>query len=347
VVFAAGVMDGAFEQPGVFRWEPGEQRVAPVAVPGMRAADQQTIQQVFRTAPPVINDRGEIAFQGGVQAADGRVAFGLYVMDAQGSLQPVALLGQALPDGSALAAIPQVHLNHGGVVAYLARFADGREAYYLWEGEAGQLAGPIAAVGSEALPGAPISAIEALVLNPVTTGGLVQVRLHGPFGPRALYRFTVSRAAPADPLVVALEPLVAPGLPLPGGGIAAQMATFGEGLLPRRPLLLPDAGLLAGLLQDPLRERGLMDRLSLGYLDSLDDGATAAYRVGGAGRLSLLLKRGTVTPAGTVREVMIRPQTAGGIGFNSRGQVALTAWLERAAGGVREAILLLTPSEPL
>jgi hypothetical protein len=74
----------------------------------------------------------------------------------------------------------------------------------------------------------------------------------------------------------------------------------------------------------------------------LTGGATAAYLMNPDGKLSLILKSGTVSSMGTITNVGEGAGLSSGIALNSSGQVALAAQIEVQP----DTLFLLTPPAP-
>jgi hypothetical protein len=78
------------------------------------------------------------------------------------------------------------------------------------------------------------------------------------------------------------------------------------------------------------------------FLARLEGSATAAYLMEPDGKLSLILKSGTVTSLGKLVDVGQGTGKSQGVGLNNKGQVVLTL---RVSGGV-DTVALLTPAAP-
>jgi hypothetical protein len=118
-----------------------------------------------------------------------------------------------------------------------------------------------------------------------------------------------------------LTPVAVPGQPMPGGGQLRSLGDVHTG--GGQPVVFGvSAANAAG---------------QYAFVATLDDGATAAYRIDADGTLSLILKSGTTTDLGQITRV-----GPGGIAINSQGQVALPVTIDAGP----EAIALLTPVTP-
>lgn len=79
------------------------------------------------------------------------------------------------------------------------------------------------------------------------------------------------------------------------------------------------------------------------FIARLEDGSTAAYTVDLDGKLTLILKSGTVVPGlGTITSVGAANGGGNDIGLNAQGQVVLIASIDSGP----KSLLLLTPAAP-
>jgi hypothetical protein len=309
VVFAAARLHNG-NPLGTFLWDSQTGKVTAVALKGMPA-----VQNLTYTEPagfsPVINNRNEIAFPAVVKDPAGPSGPGLFFLARDGQLLPVALPGERLPDGGKISlnlfSIPS--LNDAALVAFLARRpGDKQDSAYVWE--MGTIS-PVATVGTAAAGGGKITAISSVLLNSQNRNVLVAAGIDGS-ARHGLYLATAGQ----------LTPVAVPGQEMPGGGRLSTLQNvfpFSEGL---RSFAVSAAN---GAGQHAL-------------LATLEDGATAAYLMDPDGKLSLILKSGTITELGQITKVG-GPSPAG---LNREGQVALVVRID----GGPETIVLLTPVAP-
>jgi hypothetical protein len=290
-----------------FLWDAKAQKVAAVALSGMPAVNGMTFGQTGG-GKPAINNSNEIAFVAQVKDTTGRVlGFGVFFRGRDGDLVPVALPGQALPDGSQITEASSPILNDAGLISFLAgrKGQDGASAY-LWE--KGALM-PIAEVGMAAPgDGTIVDVLNAWVNNRnrnVLLAARVKTATQRAI---SLYLFTEGK----------LIPVLTPGQEMPGGGrLKGLRALFDTFLSISFPNDLGQQAVLVDLTEDG-RNR------------------TGACLLDAEGKLSLILKSGTVTDLGEIAQVLGR--TSIGAGLHNKGQVALTLRI----AGMPSMIALLT-----
>jgi hypothetical protein len=292
---------------GTFLWEYETRKVTPIALHGQPAPNELTFLDADSgEGSPVINDLGEIAFPATFKDGAGRHQQGILFLGRDGKLLLVALSGQEMPDRYKIHFVGFPRINDAGSVAFLSRrIGEDTFSGYLWD--KGPIT-PVAAAGTDSPGGGKLADFYGLWLNHSTRSVLVMSALtRGGVGTRGLYQITNGR----------VTPLVLPGQEMPGGGKLAVINAVSS----------PN------------------DTDQYALLASLGDGATAAYLLDASGKLSLVLKSGTVTDLGAIASLGT-PASAelasGDIALNNRGQVALSA---RIMGGPA-VILLLTPTAP-
>jgi hypothetical protein len=316
VAFAAAAYRGGnLVDLGTFRWDARAQTVTPVARKGMPATSDLT----FETGgyfSPVINNRNEIAFSAFLKNANGeRLDTGVFLARPDGAIVPVAVPGQALPNGLKISYADNPSLNDAGIVA-LRAVGEGEpeEDLYLWPGAAASGGGSLTrlvAAGINAPGGGKLARFSHAWINDRNSNVLVLARLNTETGPAALYLLVDGK----------LMPVAVRGQEMPGGGQLKDL-----------PLDLYDVSSPNRLGQHA-------------FMATLADGATAAYLMDTDGKLSLILKAGDATELGKVtrigRETRPGIVARGGLclGLNSAGQVALPVQID----GGPETIVLLTP----
>jgi hypothetical protein len=257
-----------------------------------------------------------------VKDAAGSLRSGVFYVAPNGSITPVAVPGQTLPNGRKIAAAEDPSINDFDTVAFLAR-PEGETRYsaYSWQqglitpiaspgpGRIGIAADTPAAEGFDAITGVRVSTSYYDVL--------VGARLPGSHN-AGLYRYRLGK----KPLAVAV-----PGKPMPGGGVFQS-------------LLDPQQGLSAVSYPNQLGQHAFLATIAEAGMTR-----TAAYLVDETGNLSLILKSGMMTDIGPVVNVglatrLLSGSGSSGIGLNSKGQVALTMKISDAPN----MIVLLTPT---
>jgi hypothetical protein len=307
---------------GTFRWDAKAQQVIPVALNGSPAAHGLTFVQAGGPHP-VINNRGSIVMVGLVNNAAGYPRSGVFYVAPNGSVTPIAVPDQTLPDGRKIVAAEDPSLNDWGTVAFLAR-PEGETRYraYAWQqGTITPIASP-RSVRIQDTTGTPaVEGFDAITGVRVTTSYrdvLVGARLPGSHK-AGLYRYRVSNKE--------LITVAAPGKPMPGGGVFQS-------------LLDPQQGLSAVSYPNQLGQHAFLATIAEAGITR-----TAAYLADENGKLSLILKSGMMSPIGPVENVGLAPRLlsgsgSSGIGLNSKGQVALTMKIS----DVPNMIVLLTPT---
>jgi hypothetical protein len=306
---------------GTFRWDAKAQQVLPVALNGSPAAHGLTFVQAGGPHP-VINNRGDIVMVGLVKNAAGSVRSGVFYVAPSGSITPVAVPGQTLPDGRTIAAAADPSLNDFGTVAFLAR-AEGETRYSAYSWQQGTIT-PIASpapgrigIAAETPATEGFAAITGVRVTSSYYDVLVGARLPGSQNV-GLYRYRIGK----KPLALAV-----PGQPMPGGGVFQS-------------LLEPQQGLAAVSYSNQLGRHAFL--ATIGEAGRV---RTAAYLVDETGKLSLILKSGMMSDIGPVVNVglatrLLSGSGSSGIGLNSKGQVALTMKISDAPN----MIVLLTPT---
>jgi hypothetical protein len=297
---------------GTFLWDHRTQKVLPIAVKGMAAVEDLTIE-VGGGHVPAINNRDEIVFPALLKAASGKVVgYGTLLREPEGRLLPVVLPGQALPGGEQVRDAFPTSLNDAGAVSFLAtRVGERRQTAnaYLWEKGAITL---LAAVDTDAPAGGKIVDFWGAWVNNGNRDvllGTLQRTLGS--GPLALYRHAGGT----------LTPVAAPGQEMPGGGTFVTVP-------PPWP---------AALVSAP------NDRGQHAFVARISDGGrtrTALYRMEADGRLSLVLKSGMQTDLGEITSVGVGTGGSLGVALNNKGQIAVTV----STTDVRAMIAVLTPA---
>ncbi len=117
---------------GTFQWDSKAGKSTAVTLNGMPAASGLTFSQAG-VPIPAINNRNEIAISAEVKDASGKVlGNGLFFRGQDGSIQPIALPGQAGSDGVSLDSAYYASLSDDGRIAFLARrYGQPRPSAYL------------------------------------------------------------------------------------------------------------------------------------------------------------------------------------------------------------------------
>ena len=313
VVFAAAAVPlGA--ALGTFLRDAKTQTVTAVALKKMPAVNNRTITDPGGFVP-VINNRGEIALAAAI-SGPGESGPGLFLREPDGSLQAVLLPSDALPGGGNAHTdnSPYPSINDQGQVAFLTRAQGNQQnSAYVWE--SGAIA-PVLVVGTD-IPGVgKVHAVSSVMLNNKDRSLLVTAAIEGVNGRHGLYRVAGGRIAP----------VLVPGQATPDGGTfrTVQTATGPNG----EPV---------SLAVSAANEAG-----QHAFIARLEDGDTAAYTVDLDGKLSLILKSGTVTDLGAITSLGAGSSGGNDIGLNAQGQVILIASIDK---GLR-SLLLLTPVSP-
>jgi hypothetical protein len=312
---AAAYHGGNLIDLGTFRWDARAQTVTPVARKGMPATSDLTFETGGYLAP-VINNQNEIAFSAFLKDVEGkRLDTGVFLARPDGAIVPVAVPGQALPNGLKISYADNPSLNDAGVVT-LRAVGEGEpeEDIYLWPGTGETDGGSITllvAAGTAAPDGGKLARFSHAWVNDRNRNVLVLARLNTETGPAGLYLLVDGK----------LMPVAVRGQEMPGGGQLKDL---------------------------PLDQYDVSSPNRLGqhaFMATLADGATAAYLMAADGKLSLILKAGDPTELGKVtrigRETRPGNLARGGfcLGLNSTGQVALPVQIDDGP----ETIVLLTP----
>jgi hypothetical protein len=303
-VFAADLVIGNQSAVGTFRWDAAMGRLSPVVLKGMPAVHDLTFDTDTDVAP-AINNVGDIALAAAVKHTAGREAAqgGVFFLGRDGQLLPVALPEQALPEGDTVAWAWLPSLNDAGALAFQARPEGDLVVHaYVW---AHGTVTPVPMAGLVPPRGRHLAGFTGVWVNDRNKNVLLAAHLHSLAGiSYALYMLTGSK----------LVPVAMPDQEMPGGG------RF-----------------------DTLQPNGVSAASESGehaFLAQLEDGSTAAYRMDAGGKLSLILKSGSVTPVGRVTNVGQGAGRSSGVGLNSRGQVCLTLRF----AGAPDTLALLTPT---
>jgi hypothetical protein len=314
VVFDAQVsrVDGSGYYAGVFRWDAGTRQVSLVARTGMKTSGNFEWDSLNVVA---INDRGEIA----VHALANQLSVGgVFLFDPGGSVRPVALRGQPLPDGSTIDSAEDLVLENSGVIAFQAtgvsHSGDSHDGVYRWENGAVTATGIV--TGASAPGGGTFDEIGRLWINPKDSSLLVAAGLaDNPSGNTGLYRSAAGQLSAA----------LVPGQTTPDGATNAGLEALRAWEL------------------SPFNAAG-----QVACITDLADGGHAAYMLDPDGKLKLLLKSGMTTGLGTIyslgsADVSENQQFARfPVGLNNRGQVAVPAEINTGSM-LTNAILRLTP----
>jgi hypothetical protein len=300
LVFTAGVVQRNDLVADTYRWDAQTQKITPVALKGMPAANNLVFEHggYFRS---VINNFDEIAFEAVVRNAAGQLRLGVFFQGRDGQIVPVALPDQGLPDGKKIDAAFAPSLNDAGVIAFgVAVKGETGASAYLWEQGAIR---PLATIGMDVPGGAKLFGLgQAWVNNPTHSVLLTGVLRRD--GPLVLYRLAEGR----------LTTLVERGQVMPDGGKVQDIVSPG-GISEAN-----DAGQHA-------------------FLVRLQGGGTAAYLLDADGKPSLILKSGTTTDLGVIRGIGptgTSPMSTG-LAINNRGQVAFPVQI---TGGPQMILLL-------
>jgi hypothetical protein len=272
---------------------------------------------------PAINNNNEIAFSASVMNSANQAKPGVFLLDRDRRLQPVALPDQALPDGGQIDFACVSSLNDAGIVAFEARWkGESRARAYLWD--RGNIS-PAVPSGATVPGRGQLIDIWRTFLNNANRNVLVAARTELPPG-QATGVYLIADGK--------LVPVAVPGQEMPGGGVL-------EGLQ-------GDDFAFAGDTAIDFNHGGVSpanDRGQHAFLAVFEDSGEAAYLVAANGKVSLILKSGMVTERGVVKSVGETHQAglggvvSHGIGLNNKGQVAFTATI----GDHPPTLVLLTP----
>lgn len=268
LVFSAKTpaIDGGLDL-GTYRWDAKAQKAIPIARREMPASSNLT----FVTGgwwSPTLNNRDEIAFPAVVKDnTTGDENVGAFLASPDGTILPVAVPGQTLPDGKRVEYIEQPHLTDAGTIVFMAHREseadDGRNSAYLWE--KGTIT-PLLMAQSDAPGGKKITRIAGAWVNDRNRSVLIAAH-HG--SPVSLYLHVDGT----------LKPVAVRNQEMPGGGQFRDI---------------------------PLLHYGISPPSSLGqyaFVATLTDGNTAAYLMDADGALSLILKSGMDTELGKITRV--------------------------------------------
>jgi hypothetical protein len=284
---------------GTFLWDAKARTLTAVALKEMPATGDLTFTSAGGVAP-TLNNLGDIVLVGLVKGPTSRASYGIFFLGRDHTLQPVLLTGQELPGGEKADSFetPRPSITDSGAVAFLVRRqGQGGASAYLWE--QGTLT-PLLLAGTD-VPGAgKIVDVSLAVANNKNRDVLVSARVSGSVS-EGLYRV-------ADGKVF---PVAVPGQEMPGGG--KLKSTSGHNLVSQAS----QAGEHA-------------------FWATLEDGATAAYRVDAKGNLSLLLKSGTPTELGMITKLLPNSPAV----LNAKGQAALAVQIDSGPA----TLVLLTPT---
>jgi hypothetical protein len=273
---------------GTYRWEAGDRRLAAVALPGMPSVAEQKFEWAAGPSP-TINIRNEIAFVAHVRNSAGRSFYGLFFQDRDGRTRPVVVPDQTVAGGKVITAF-QPSINDAGDIAFLMkRNGDALEQPYTLRG--GALA-PVPTSGIK-VPGKFLIGFDGVWVNNANRNVLLAAQLHSLAGHYVgLFLATETKTIP----------VAVPGQPMPGGGRLLSIQYHGVSA-PN------DAGQHA-------------------FLAYLEDGSTACYRMDANGSLTPLLKSGTTTSLGRIKNLGPGGGGSWGVGLNNLGEVALAVTIE-------------------
>jgi hypothetical protein len=301
---------------GVYLWSTATKQFTPVATVGMPATAGLTFTTPTINSPS-LNNRGEVEVGMSVKDAAGKVQTGIFLHNAEGKLLPVALAGQALPDGSTIEKTSGAPtLNDAGVAGFFATRPGNKEFdAYLWE--QGTIT-PVALIGAALPGGTKITHVSGLRVNNHNREALVALAQSDSGSAAGLYRYRNGQ----------LTPLLLPGADLPGGGKFATVRQVGS-----------TDGTGAST-------RGHISRANeLGqyaFVATLEGGGVGVYLLDGDGKLSRILQTGMTTELGPITSINPDGTVAAAVGLNSQGQVVLSV---KIANGP-ETLVLLTPTTP-
>jgi hypothetical protein len=299
-----------FDFDRIFLWDALTRQVTALALDGTPAVNDWTFGPAVG-GRPAINNSNEIAFFAQIKDAKGKVlGSGVFFRGRGGDLMPVALPQQPGPDGRQLADVSDVSLNDAGRVGFLAlRQGDKGFSAFVWEKGETTL---IAQAGMDAPAGGQIVNVLGVWVNNQNRSSLLAATVkNANQSAIGLYLYADERLA-----------LVAgPGHEMPNGGKFKTLQALFDSF--------PSLSFPNDLGQQV-------------FLARLEDKTTAAYMVEPDGKLSLILKSGTTTDLGDIRNVGLGAGNSLGAGLNNKGQVALTLSIV----GRPTTIAILTPTAP-
>jgi hypothetical protein len=311
IAFTADIDTGSSTTAGTFLWDATTQQPALIAMAGMPLAFELTFDAGGDWTTG-INNSNEIAFTATVTDPLGQSFSGVLFHRHDGQLVSAALPGDMVKENHQIVDATASSLNDAGIIAFTARLKDDpADAYSACRWELGERT-LIAETGTP-LPGAQkIASVLGAWVNNANRKILLAVTTDPDTGsagverPVSLYQWDAG----------ALTPVAVPGQTMPDGSQLVSIQDFGISAA-------NDLGQHA-------------------FLALLAGGATAAYRMDADGSLSLVLKSGTETALGTIRNVGQGAGTSSGISLNQSGQVAVTLQL----GFGVDTIALLSPPAP-
>jgi hypothetical protein len=328
-------------------------------------------QSVDILRPFMMNQSGDIVFQGLVGRTDGSLDSALFRWDGgKGQVVLVAGDGTRTSDNVALKVIvPGTEaINNHGAITFAAAGVDagGNLVAGLYLLDASGSARPVA-LDDQALPdGDKIGSAMGSVLD--DSGGIAFLALRKSDVAEGVYRWengsitatgiVAGTAAPGGGTFVRIDGLwinpldrsllVAAALANDDAGLVG-LYRFASGRLSAAAVpgqAMPDGATNAGPPSGDWQISPFNAAGQVAFVTQLADGSTAAYVMAADGNLTLLLKEGMPTSLGPVTHVgseNVSPHLARfPTGLNNHGQVALRAQLS-AGGGDSDALFVLTP----
>jgi hypothetical protein len=259
-----------------------------------------------------INNSGEMAYVAGTQDPQSLGRGGIFYQHTDGQVTAIALPDGQIEDGSTLIDTSDPFLNDLGAIVFTARRKgdpqDAGSAFRWLLGTRTRIAVP----GTSLPQGHTVTNVLRAWVNNKNGKILLAVNTDA----------TGASDYVETPISLFLwdfglfTPVAVPGQTMPDGSKLLSVQDFGV---------------------SPPNELG-----QHAFLAILEGGATAAYLMDADGKLSLILKSGTVSSLGTITNVGEGAGTSSGIALNSSGQVALTAQIEVKP----DTLFLLTPPAP-
>ena len=248
---------------GTFIWDAKTQQVTAVALQGMPAGSTVTLLDGGGPSP-AINDQNEIAYVADVKNGAGETQSGVFFLGRDGSVQPVALPDQALPDAIFAQNASHPSVNNTGAVAFLAtRKGDTASSAYLWEN--GQLR-PVLIAGSIAPDGGKVAAVWGAWVNNKNHNVLIEASIKTVTAAHSLFLFDGSSLT----------------------GVAVAGTALPDGVT----LTAVDGGVSSA-----------NDAGQHVFVATRGDKTSAAYLVDADGKLTLLLQSGATTALGVLARV--------------------------------------------